>query len=421
MHHIPAAASPAVAHARIAPPADPQTLVPGACPRDQRPEASPPVECSGAGPHAAPASALLPEGGGTGPLPGVRRRGDPNLAPRCGAKARTTGCACRAPAMANGRCRMHGGRSTGPRTAEGFTRLAAARTTHGNSGAAKRAEQRYWRTLTARMRVLTAVVRLQGFLPTALAARLTPVPAELSKPAHPAELGETEISDRTPCNHQPSGGAPAVAERGRRAKGPRPPRGQAAERAAARTERAALAPWRVGIARARLVKRVVLAAWRKERAEKRRQDPMHPRAAGAERAAARKPHATLDGAGMGVVASALPLRGSRRSASRPNPANSARGEGSGGVTSAPGGADSAGRSRQEFRAAREEPMHPTTRRWPLGGWKGRLCSGTDLSSAALDVADAGGWGVVIAACEAAEAGQAGQAGTAGAVGKVGRR
>ena len=63
-------------------------------------------------------------------------------------------------------------------------------------------------------------------------------------------------------------------------------------------------------------------------------------------------------------------------------------------------------------------MHPTTRRWPLGGWKGRLCSGTDLSSAALDVADAGGWGVVIAACEAAEAGQAG---TAGAVGKVGRR
>lgn len=34
-------------------------------------------------------------------------------APRCGAFARTTGGPCQAPAMANGRCRMHGGRSTG--------------------------------------------------------------------------------------------------------------------------------------------------------------------------------------------------------------------------------------------------------------------------------------------------------------------
>lgn len=32
---------------------------------------------------------------------------------RCGAHARTTGKPCRAPAMANGRCRMHGGKSTG--------------------------------------------------------------------------------------------------------------------------------------------------------------------------------------------------------------------------------------------------------------------------------------------------------------------
>ena len=50
-------------------------------------------------------------------------------------------------------------------------------------------------------------------------------------------------------------------------------------------------------------------------------------------------------------------------------------------------------------------MHPTTRRWPLGGLKGRLCGGTDLSSAAFDVAEVGGWGVVIAACEAVEAGR----------------
>jgi len=52
----------------------------------------------------------------------------------------------------------------------------------------------------------------------------------------------------------------------------------------------------------------VLAAWRKERAEKRRQDPMQPRAVEAERVVARKPHATSDGAGMGVAFAALPLR-----------------------------------------------------------------------------------------------------------------
>jgi len=33
-------------------------------------------------------------------------------APRCGAKTRT-GKSCRSPAMENGRCRMHGGMSTG--------------------------------------------------------------------------------------------------------------------------------------------------------------------------------------------------------------------------------------------------------------------------------------------------------------------
>ena len=32
---------------------------------------------------------------------------------RCGAYARRTGLPCRAPAMRNGRCRMHGGKSTG--------------------------------------------------------------------------------------------------------------------------------------------------------------------------------------------------------------------------------------------------------------------------------------------------------------------
>lgn len=36
------------------------------------------------------------------------------LAPRCGANAKQTGKPCEAPAMKNGRCRLHGGKSTGP-------------------------------------------------------------------------------------------------------------------------------------------------------------------------------------------------------------------------------------------------------------------------------------------------------------------
>lgn len=35
-----------------------------------------------------------------------------HLSPRCGARTRK-GTPCQAPAMANGRCRMHGGKSTG--------------------------------------------------------------------------------------------------------------------------------------------------------------------------------------------------------------------------------------------------------------------------------------------------------------------
>jgi hypothetical protein len=54
--------------------------------------------------------------------------------PRCGAKTRI-GSQCRCPAMANGRCRMYGGRSTGPHTPEGLERVRAARTKHGNYGA----------------------------------------------------------------------------------------------------------------------------------------------------------------------------------------------------------------------------------------------------------------------------------------------
>ena len=57
-------------------------------------------------------------------------QGNPNNAPRCGAKTRK-GTPCKAPAMANGRCRMHGGKSTGPRTPEGLERSRKANWKHG--------------------------------------------------------------------------------------------------------------------------------------------------------------------------------------------------------------------------------------------------------------------------------------------------
>lgn len=53
-------------------------------------------------------------------------------APRCGARCKRTGEPCRAPAMPNGRCRLHGGKSTGPRTPEGIRRIKEASTVHGD-------------------------------------------------------------------------------------------------------------------------------------------------------------------------------------------------------------------------------------------------------------------------------------------------
>ena len=43
----------------------------------------------------------------------------------CGAYARSTGKPCRAKALANGRCKNHGGMSTGPKTVEGKARALA--------------------------------------------------------------------------------------------------------------------------------------------------------------------------------------------------------------------------------------------------------------------------------------------------------
>jgi len=84
-----------------------------------------------------PSTASLPADR-RGRLRNGARPGDFLAAPRCGAHTRAGGC-CRQPAMANGRCRLHGGLSTGPRTAEGRARCARARLKHGAYSAATRA------------------------------------------------------------------------------------------------------------------------------------------------------------------------------------------------------------------------------------------------------------------------------------------
>ena len=65
-------------------------------------------------------------------LKGIPWRFGPNWpGQRCEAKTRK-GTLCQRPAkLPIGRCRLHGGASTGPRTEEGLKRLAVSRTKHG--------------------------------------------------------------------------------------------------------------------------------------------------------------------------------------------------------------------------------------------------------------------------------------------------
>ena len=94
--------------------------------------------------------------------------GDPNSAPRCGAKTRK-GTPCRAPAMANGRCRMHGGKSTGPRTPEGLERSRRANWKHGYYSAKSIALRRYISRLLLESQWAKAEGRIQGVEPWKMA------------------------------------------------------------------------------------------------------------------------------------------------------------------------------------------------------------------------------------------------------------
>ncbi|WP_283206833.1 HGGxSTG domain-containing protein [Methylobacterium thuringiense] len=80
-------------------------------------------------------------------------------APRCGAKTRE-GISCRSPAMPNGRCRMHGGASTGPKTAEGLARSKRSTWRHGHRSAERIALRRMIAESGRRLRDLNALSRM---------------------------------------------------------------------------------------------------------------------------------------------------------------------------------------------------------------------------------------------------------------------
>src|SRR5688500_1629703 len=85
------------------------------------------------------------------------------LGPRCGAKTRKPdGAPCRQPAMPNGRCRLHGGKSTGPRTASGLERSRRANWKHGYYSAKAKALRASARASLRELRQLVAQLRARG-------------------------------------------------------------------------------------------------------------------------------------------------------------------------------------------------------------------------------------------------------------------
>ena len=81
-----------------------------------------------------------------------KQRHDP-METRCGARNRA-GNPCGNRPRPNGRCRFHGGLSTGPRTAEGRERMRVAKTIHGAYGA----EAREVRRLLTRLEKLSQAI-----------------------------------------------------------------------------------------------------------------------------------------------------------------------------------------------------------------------------------------------------------------------
>ena len=83
--------------------------------------------------------------------------GDLTKVARCGARNRR-GTSCQCPAMQNGRCRLHGGLSTGPKTSEGIERIRRAVTKHGQYSKRAQEERKNCRVILRDFRHFLAAV-----------------------------------------------------------------------------------------------------------------------------------------------------------------------------------------------------------------------------------------------------------------------
>jgi hypothetical protein len=136
-----------------------------------------------------------PQGQRRGWLKNGNRPGDFTTAARCGAKTRQ-GTPCRAPGMRNGRCRLHGGASTGPRTAEGLERCRRARLKHGWYSAEVQTRLAEVREIRRKMRRGFAIGTRRGGASLRRRSALTTPPTEAD-----AALKTDPVADRTAAPH----------------------------------------------------------------------------------------------------------------------------------------------------------------------------------------------------------------------------
>src|SRR5215216_6715159 len=87
-----------------------------------------------------------------------------HAAPRCGARRKRDSKPCCQPAMPNGRCRMHGGLSTGPRTPQGLERSRRSNWKHGHYSAEAKRVRREARQQFRVLRQLIAAGNKDDFL-----------------------------------------------------------------------------------------------------------------------------------------------------------------------------------------------------------------------------------------------------------------
>lgn len=134
-----------------------------------------------------------------------------NAAPRCGAMTRA-GTPCERPALqGRTRCALHGGKSTGPRTAEGLERSRRANWKHGLYSAEARTERKRARQSIRRGRVLLAIVGGKEPSPADLNALtaaewavLRGLDNEAMKRASEANANPTRFTRRRPSGAIPS-------------------------------------------------------------------------------------------------------------------------------------------------------------------------------------------------------------------------